>query len=70
MSAADVSFAMGGVTGTEVARQASSIILLTDDFTCIIKAIMWGRAVKDSVKKYLLVSLYNLLTIKLACSYC
>jgi Ca2+-transporting ATPase len=70
MSAADVSFAMGGVTGTEVARQASSIILLTDDFTCIIKAIMWGRAVKDSVKKYLLVSLYNLLTIKMACSYC
>jgi Ca2+-transporting ATPase len=52
MSAADVSFAMG-LTGTEVARQASSIILTTDDFTSIVKAIMWGRAVNDSVKKFL-----------------
>jgi P-type Ca2+ transporter type 2C len=52
MSAADVSFAMG-LTGTEVARQASSIIMLTDDFTCIVRAIKWGRAVNDSVKKFL-----------------
>jgi len=52
MSAADVSFAMGA-TGTDVARQASDIILMTDDFTSIVKAIMWGRAVNDSVKKFL-----------------
>ncbi|KAH8898614.1 calcium-translocating P-type ATPase [Thozetella sp. PMI_491] len=52
MSAADVSFAMG-IAGTEVAKQASSIILMTDDFTSIVKAIMWGRAVNDSVKKFL-----------------
>jgi len=52
MSAADVSFAMG-ITGTEVAKQASSIVLMTDDFTSIVKAIMWGRAVNDSVKKFL-----------------
>ncbi|KAE9378940.1 plasma membrane calcium-transporting ATPase [Stipitochalara longipes BDJ] len=52
MSAADVSFAMG-LTGTDVARQASSIILLTDNFASIVKAIMWGRAVNDSVKKFL-----------------
>jgi Ca2+-transporting ATPase len=70
MTAADVSFAMGGITSTEVARQASSIILLSDDFNGIIKVIMWGRAVKDSVKKYLLVSFYNLLTMKFACSHC
>jgi P-type Ca2+ transporter type 2C len=56
MSAADVSFAMGA-TGTDVARQASSIILLTDDFASIVKAIMWGRAVNDSVKKFLQVSI-------------
>jgi P-type Ca2+ transporter type 2C len=55
MSAADVSFAMGA-TGTDVARQASSIILLTDNFASIVKAIMWGRAVNDSVKKFLQVS--------------
>lgn len=53
LSAADVSFSMGGISGTEVARMASSIILMTDDFTCIVKAIMWGRAVNDSVKKFL-----------------
>ena len=52
MSAADVSFAMGA-TGTDVARQASSIILMTDNFATIVKAIMWGRAVSDSVKKFL-----------------
>lgn len=52
MSAADISFAMG-LTGTEGARQASSIIMMTDDFTCIVRAIMWGRAVNDSVKKFL-----------------
>jgi Ca2+-transporting ATPase len=52
MSAADVSFAMG-LTGTDVARQASSIILMTDNFASIVKAIMWGRAVNDSVKKFL-----------------
>lgn len=52
MSAADVSFTMG-LTGTEVARQASSIILMTDDFTSIVKAIKWGRTVNDSVKKFL-----------------
>ena len=56
MSAADVSFAMG-LTGTDVARQASSIILLTDNFASIVKAIMWGRAVNDSVKKFLQVSI-------------
>jgi len=57
MSAADVSFAMGA-TGTDVARQASSIILLTDNFASIVKAIMWGRAVNDAVKKFLQVSIF------------
>jgi len=55
MSAADVSFSMGQ-TGTEVARQASSIIMMTDDFSCIVRAVMWGRAVNDAVKKFLQVS--------------
>lgn len=56
LSAADVGFSMGGISGTDIARQASSIILLTDDFACIVKAIMWGRAVNNSVKKFLTVS--------------
>lgn len=53
LSTADVSFSMGGNSGTEIAREASSIVLMTDDFTSIVKAIAWGRAVNDSVKKFL-----------------
>ncbi|KAI9814378.1 MAG: hypothetical protein M1827_003234 [Pycnora praestabilis] len=49
---ADVGFSMG-IAGTEVAKEASDIILMDDNFSSIVKAIMWGRAVNDSVKKFL-----------------
>lgn len=49
---ADVGFSMG-IAGTEVAKEASSIILMDDNFSSIVKAIMWGRAVNDAVKKFL-----------------
>jgi len=49
---ADVGFAMG-IAGTEVAREAADIILLDDNFSSIIKAVMWGRNVYDSIKKFL-----------------
>ena len=49
---ADVGFSMG-ISGTEVAKEASAIILMDDNFASIVKAIMWGRAVNDSVKKFL-----------------
>jgi Ca2+-transporting ATPase len=52
---ADVGFSMG-ISGTEVAKEAASIILMDDDFTSIVKAIMWGRCVNDAVKKFLQVS--------------
>jgi P-type Ca2+ transporter type 2C len=55
LAAADVGFSMG-IAGTEVAREASSIILMDDNFSSIVKAIMWGRAVNDAVKKFLQVS--------------
>ncbi|XP_017915418.1 PREDICTED: plasma membrane calcium-transporting ATPase 4 [Capra hircus] len=48
---ADVGFAMG-IAGTDVAKEASDIIL-TDDFTSIVKAVMWGRNVYDSISKFL-----------------
>eukprot|EP01103_Thecamoeba_quadrilineata_P002746 TRINITY_DN12642_c0_g1_i1.p1 TRINITY_DN12642_c0_g1~~TRINITY_DN12642_c0_g1_i1.p1 ORF type:complete len:989 (-),score=241.99 TRINITY_DN12642_c0_g1_i1:45-3011(-) len=49
---ADVGFAMGKA-GTEVAKEASDIILLDDNFASIVKAIMWGRNVYDSIRKFL-----------------
>jgi Ca2+-transporting ATPase len=42
-----------GITGTEVAKEASSIILMDDNFTSIVKAVLWGRAINDSVRKFL-----------------
>ncbi|GMF01146.1 unnamed protein product [Ambrosiozyma monospora] len=41
-----------GTVGTEVAREASDIILMTDDFTSIVNAIKWGRTVSTSVRKF------------------
>lgn len=49
---ADVGFSMG-ISGTEVAREASDIILMTDDFTDIVQAIKWGRTVASSIKKFI-----------------
>lgn len=52
LKTADVGFSMG-MTGTEVAKAASAIILMDDNFKSIVKAMMWGRAVNDAVKKFL-----------------
>lgn len=49
---ADVGFAMG-INGTEVARGAAAIILLDDNFNSIVKAVMWGRNIYDSIKKFI-----------------
>lgn len=52
LKTADVGFSMG-ISGTEVAKEASAIILMDDNFASIVKAMMWGRAVNDAVKKFL-----------------
>ncbi|KAI8141189.1 PMCA-type calcium-translocating P-type ATPase [Fennellomyces sp. T-0311] len=52
LKSADVGFSMG-IAGTEVAKEASSIILMDDNFSSIVKAISWGRCVNDAVKKFL-----------------
>lgn len=49
---ADVGFAMG-ITGTEVAKEASDIILLDDNFASIITAVKWGRNIYENVRKFL-----------------
>ncbi|KAI9928849.1 hypothetical protein ASPWEDRAFT_105000 [Aspergillus wentii DTO 134E9] len=52
LKTADVGFSMG-VAGTEVAKEASDIILMDDNFASIVKAMAWGRTVNDAVKKFL-----------------
>jgi Ca2+ transporting ATPase len=48
---ADVGFAM--FTGTDVAKHASDIILLDDNFASIVKACMWGRNIYDNIRRFL-----------------
>lgn len=52
LKTANVGFSMG-IAGTEVAREASDIILMDDNFESIVTAIMWGRSVNDAVKRFL-----------------
>jgi Ca2+-transporting ATPase len=50
LKAAHIGIAMGG-RGTDVAREASSIVLLDDDFGSVIKAIRLGRRIYDNLRK-------------------
>ncbi len=52
LRAADVGVAMGG-NGTDVAREAADIVLLDDDFTTIVVAIRYGRAVFRNIRKFI-----------------
>lgn len=52
LKTANVGFSMG-IAGTEVAKEASDIILMDDNFASIVKAIIWGRCVNDAVRKFL-----------------
>ena len=49
---ADVGFAMG-ISGTQIAMNASDIVLLDDNFASIVQAIRWGRNVLNVIRKFL-----------------
>lgn len=52
---ADVGFAMG--SGTEVAKQAGDIVILDDNFSSITKAILYGRTIFKSIRKFIIFQL-------------
>jgi len=52
LKAADVGLSMG-LSGTDVAKKASDIIIMDDNFSSIVKAVLWGRSVFDNIRKFL-----------------
>jgi P-type Ca2+ transporter type 2C len=49
---ADVGLAMG-IAGTDLAKEASDIIIMDDRFSSIKRAVLWGRCVYDNIRKFL-----------------
>jgi Ca2+-transporting ATPase len=52
LKAAHVGLSMG-VSGTEVAKEASDIVIMDDNFASIVKSVLWGRSVYENVRKFL-----------------
>jgi magnesium-transporting ATPase (P-type) len=52
LNEAHIGLAMG-IAGTDVAKEASDIIIMDDNFSSIVSAVMWGRCVYDNIRKFL-----------------
>jgi Ca2+ transporting ATPase len=42
-----------GIAGTQIAKNAADIIIMDDNFNSIVRALVWGRNIYDSVRKFL-----------------
>jgi P-type E1-E2 ATPase len=49
---ANVGFCMG-ISGVEVAKEASDIVILDDNFKSVYRATQWGRNIYDNVRKFI-----------------
>ncbi len=69
IKSADVGIAMG-ISGTEVSKEASDIVLLDDSFSTIVKAVQWGRGIYRNFQRFiqfqLTVNLSSVLVILLS----
>jgi magnesium-transporting ATPase (P-type) len=42
-----------GISGTDVAKDASDIVILDDNFKSIVSAVIWGRTIFENIRKFL-----------------
>lgn len=49
---ADVGLSMG-ICGTEIAKEASDIVILDDNFKSIVSSVIWGRCIYNNVRRFL-----------------
>jgi Ca2+ transporting ATPase len=42
-----------GIQGTDLAKEAAGIIILDDNFSSIVQAVVWGRNIYDNIRKFI-----------------